>query len=437
MKELHSLGERGSIGGLIMRKRYIFAILLSLVFLLSACGSQNDIENTNLTVHVKAEAVEEKEPDEEFIAGTSAFSVDLFREESKDLETDENILISPYSVLSALAMTANGAQGDTLDEMELVLCDGMNIENLNAYLYSLRMDLASSESVAFHTANSIWIKDREDFKVRDSFLQTEKNYYNADAFLVPMNEDTVEDINDWVNENTKEMIPTLLNEIPEDVVMYLINALAFEGEWEVPYERDQIIEDSTFVNGLGEKENVTMLHSDESWYLYDDKCTGFLKYYKDGRFAFMAILPDEGYSVNDYLEGMTGESYQQLFDSRMEGDVDVKMPEFSYEYDTQLKETLNLLGIEKAFADSADFSNMADVDELLFISQVVHKTFIQVDREGTEAAAVSSINMAVGCAPEEGEPLYVYLNRPFLYAIVDTETGIPIFTGVVNTVEKK
>lgn len=405
---------------------------------LAACkGTAIQTQAPELTKGLQAETVENRAMDETFRTAAADFSIRLFQQDTTSELTGSNTLISPESVLSALGMTANGADGTTLAEMEQVLCGGMDIQDFNEYMYTYNNSLTETEDVTFHLANSIWIKDKPtELQVNADFLQTDKTYYNADAFLADFDEKTVSDINHWVDTNTDGMIDQLLSEIPEDAVMYLINALAFEGEWETKYEKDQVNENGSFTNHQGTVETAAMLNSTETQYITGDHVTGFVKNYEGGDYAFLALLPEEDTAVADFIASMDGEAFLELYDNRSYQDVLVQIPEFTYDYDTELSETLSGMGMTEAFTEAADFSRMAQTDTgLLYINRVLHKTHIEVDRAGTKAAAVTAVEMTNEAAMLEPEETpTVYLNRPFVYAIIDTETGLPIFLGSVNTI---
>lgn len=421
-------------------KRLTGAVLITTTALsLFACKSTTiQTQSSDLMKDLNAQTVENRELDDTFRSVAANFSIELFRQSASKETTDSNVLISPESVLSALAMTANGADGTTLTEMEDVLCGGMDIQDFNSYMYTYNNKLTATKDITFHLANSIWIKDNPaELQVKEEFLQTDRDYYNADAFLADFDETTVTDINHWVDTNTNGMIDQLLNEIPEGVVMYLINALAFEGAWETPYEERQINEEGIFTNHLGTEETVAMLQSTEDQYISGDNVSGFVKNYEGGDYAFLALLPEEGITVEEYMTSMDGNSFLDLYDNRTYQDVLVQIPEFTYEYNTELSEPLTAMGMKNAFEDNADFSKMADTNTgCLYINRVLHKTYIQVDRAGTKAAAVTAVEMTNETAMiDPVEPPTVYLDRPFVYAIIDTETGLPIFIGAVNSIE--
>ena len=420
----------------------------AITLMLSMCGcnggdnkgniNETKINATKLTSDTKTENVTGAPMDEDFINATANFSVDIFKTSvMEEVSCGKNVLISPESIICALSMTANGANTDTLKEMEGVIAGGISIDKYNEYMLTYSNNLTDSKDVSFNMANSIWVKDDdEEIKVNDEFINICSDYYDADMFMAAFDDSTVRDINTWVNDNTDEMIPTLLNEIPEGVVMYLINAIAFEGEWATPYEEYQVNENGTFTNYAGEEEKVNMLNSTESIYLEDESATGFIKYYEGNEYAFMAILPKNEDGLDEYINNMTGESLMDLYNNKEYTSVTVSMPEFTYQYETELSPYLKAMGMNLAFCENADFSNMAETSTgELYINRVLHKTFIQVDRNGTEAAAVTAVEMKSESCAEVEESKEVILDRPFIYGVIDTETGLPIFMGVVNTID--
>lgn len=436
----------------------ITAVLIAacMTFCMSGCGSNNDktkdekkndkaaIETEkpsykagNLLEGVTAEKVDAIDIDDRYIKSSTEFSINLFKASVlSDVEAGKNVMISPESILLALSMTANGANGETLTQMENVLCNELKLDELNKYNYSFTNKQMNDSFVEFNIANSLWIKDDEiRIKVNDEFLKTDKTYYNADAFMEPFDDSTKDAINTWVSDNTKGMIKDILDRIDEDAVMYLVNAIAFEGEWQDKYEDYQINENTDFNNFDGSISKVNMLKSDESYYMHDDSARAFIKPYKGGQYGFMAILPNEGVSVCDYISSMTSESFMSLYNSK---DFDVSVlagiPEFIADYDYLVNDALKNMGMTEAFDKQyADFSNMGQTPDTLYINRVIHKTHIELDRNSTKAAAATVVEMnKESCAPGFEQVEEIVLDRPFIYAIVDIQTGLPVFIGVVN-----
>ena len=243
-----------------------------------------------------------------------------------------------------------------------------------------------------------------------------------------------------MDDKTDGMIDEIIREFPDDAFIYLINAMAFEGKWAEDYEEYQINEEGIFHNRDGIEETAKMLSSTESCYMESDVATGFMKYYEGEQFAFLAILPkDEEILLEDFLADFDGEAYRTFYESMSQEDVITLTPAFTFAYDNELSNLLRSLGMTDAFSeDLADFGSIAEADGFRFwISRVLHKTFIELDESGTRAAAVTAIEMKNdACAIVDfEEPKQVILDRPFIFAIVDTETGQPVFMGTVNSVQ--
>ncbi len=341
---------------------------------------------------------------------------------------DENIMISPVSVFNALVMAANGASGETLAQFEEVF--GISLNESNNYFKSYNASLPSGDKYKLDVANSIWI--RNSFNVEQDFLQKNKEIFDAEVQQTEFNNKTVSDINNWVKENTDGMIPEIINQISPNAHMYLINALAFDAEWKKVYNKDEII-DNIFTKESGETDNVPFMYSNENTYIEDDNTTGFVKYYADSKYAFVALLPKEGIKMKDYIKTLNGKKLRTLFDNKIDVKVNASIPKFKSEYSTSLRETLQKMGLIDAFNTlKADFSGMGipDSGSGLCIADVLHKTFIEVDEKGTKAGAVTGIVMETTGVVEIKT---VHLDRPFVYMLVDCDSWIPAFLGMVQS----
>lgn len=388
----------------------------------------------NLTADVKSAEVEGKDADETFVNGQTKFALELFQNTVKE---DQNVLVSPYSVVQALAMTGNGADSSTRTEMENVIGGGINFDELNKYLYTQRTSQPNDEKCKLVTANSVWSRNDEDrITVNSDFLQKVVDYYNAEVFKAPFDDSTVKDINNWCDTNTDHMIPKIIDNIRGDVVMYLINAVTFDAKWQTPYTDYGFPNTRKFTAYDGSTQTADMMYSDEYYYLEDENAIGFMKYYEGGRYAFATLLPNEDISVVEYVQGLTPESLHNILANPQEEEVDTGMPKFSYDYDTELSNVLSAMGMPTAFTANADFSKLAQTATgQLFISRVLHKTFIEVNTEGTRAAAVSAVEATDTGCPMPVEKKEVILDRPFVYCIVDTENSLPVFMGTLMSVE--
>lgn len=413
-------------------KKLFTAILSITIFIgalinITACSfSTSKVQAANLMDRIKANPVSEKNIDEKFIYNTADFSIELFKNSTDD---KENSLISPLSAMLALAMTANGADNETLAQMEKALGKDISIEDLNKYLYTYMKKLPNEEKSKLTIANSIWFKEN-DFMPSKDFLQIIADYYKADIFKAAFDSSTVNDINNWVKSKTNGMIDKILNKIDPEDVMYLINAVAFDAEWETVYEKASVHED-IFTDVYGNRQKVEFMNSEENMYIEEENAVGFVKPYAKNHYSFVAILPDENIFVNEYIKTLTGQKFIDLIKNAKITLVRASLPKFKYEYTIKMNETLESLGMTDAFLpDKADFSKLGKSDiGNLYISEVLHKTFISVDELGTKAGAVTSVDITAAGIPVNFKT--VKLNRPFIFAIIDNSTNLPIFIGTV------
>ncbi|MCM1299863.1 MAG: serpin family protein [Firmicutes bacterium] len=416
----------------------LLSLILCGIMAVSATGCTQNIkaeeEISTLKADVKTPA-EGLKIDDKFKAADMRFSVELFKE-AYGCSKGKNVLVSPLSVYPALAMTANGADKETLAEMERVLGGDLTADLLNRYLSEYLNGVKAADEVDFHIANSIWLREDPSLDVNKDFLQVNTDYYDSEIYKAPFDSSTVDKINGWVKENTHEMIPEIIDRLDSTAMMCLINALAFEAKWEEEYEEDSI-HDGIFTNSDKTYTDVQMMRSTEYEYLEGEDCTGFIKNYLGGEYAFAALLPHEGVALEDFLGALTDEKLSEILNNVQKNtEVYVGIPEFKCEYGASLKDMLAAMGMTAAFDPySADFGKMATVngENSLYIGDVIHKTYIEVDRKGTKAAAATAVIIAEGCAIVEEPPKSVVLERPFLYMILDKENDLPVFIGAVNS----
>ena len=374
----------------------------------------------DLTEGISKNESASKAPDDEFKAAASSFAAELFKD---NYSKGKTTLVSPLSVLTALALVQNGAQGNTLAQLEQAL-GGLDRDTLNAYMRAYCDFLTESDELKI--ANSVWTDSSAEAK-RD-FLQKAVDSYSAQLFSAPLSDPkTVESVNSWVKKNTDGMIPKIIEKADRYAVMMLVNAIAFDAKWETPYKRSDI-EKLEFTSYSGSKKKTDFMCSTENVYLKDGGAVGFMKPYKNGRFAFAALLPDENTGIDDYVAALSGDKLMKICSWAKRGnEVNVKMPKFRAEYSTQLIDTLKKMGVKDAFdSKTADFSSLIENRDA-YIATVVHKTFIEVDENGTRAAASTLVGADTMSLME---PYSVCLDRPFVYMIVDTETNLPLFIGV-------
>lgn len=342
----------------------------------------------------------------------------------------ENPVVSPLSVLSALNMAAYGAEGETLKQMEEAF--GITVPELSAYL-SARGGAWGDGKCRLNMANGIWFTEDESFTVEEDFLKACASLFDAEVRRVPFQDKTLQEINDWVKEKTQGMIPEILDRIWPEAVMYLVNALAFEGEWEEIYREDQVRE-GEFTRADGTVQQVEMMYSQENQYLQDEHASGFLKYYAGRKYAYAALLPEEGMDAAEYLLSLDGERLCRILANPVEIHVQAWIPRYESSYSAELGDILQNMGIRDGFDSSrADFSGIGySANGNIFISRVLHKSYIAVDEKGTKAGAATAVVMEGSGAMMEDEIRFVYLDRPFVYMIIDCESGVPVFMGILN-----
>lgn len=415
-----------------MKRNFLRLSCLTLaLLLLTGCGG-GAAAPKSLTADLKSQSPDLQPITEDQAGALTAFSLDLLRE-SWD---GGNLLLSPLSVLSALGMTANGAQGETLAQMEAVL--GLPVEELNKTLAAWTENLPRESACRADLANALWLRDDGSLAPEETFLQTVADWYGAEVFSAPFDAGTRKDINRWVDRNTHGMIPEILEDIPKDVVLYLVNALALEAEWETAYRESQIQMERIFTTEDGQDQPATLMYSSEWYYLKDDHAQGFLKPYQGGRWAFAALLPEAGMKLEEYAASLTGERLHAILSGAQETRVETAIPKFQCEFGAELSDCLKALGMTDAFDwSTADFGAIgSSPNGPLYISKVLHKTYISVDEKGTKAGAATAVEMPAGGA--EPTPVVVptvYLDRPFLYMLVDLEANLPAFIGAVTAME--
>lgn len=382
----------------------------------------------DLMKDVDAVEVETKPISDNFVKSLENFSVELLK---SSMNKDGSKVISPMSVYIALSMTANGAQGETLKEFEKVLGKyDLTMEDINQYCYSLNESI--SEKGKVNIANSIWYRDNPSLKIGKDFLQTNGNYYKGDAYKSDFNSSkTIRDINGWIKNKTNGLVEEVIKEIPKDTIMYLINTIYFHCQWQQVYKKNQVRK-GTFILKDGEKDNVDFMHSTERYYLEDSMAKGFIKPYQDDKYSFMALLPNEGVALENYINTLNGEKFLNIIGNKQQASVITAMPKFKVETSLELKEQLKNMGLKKAFdEDNRDFSKMVlDTQDPVYINKVLHKTYIEVGEKGTKAGAATAVEMNKESAMSSEKS--VILNRPFLYAIIDNGTGIPLFLGTME-----
>lgn len=341
----------------------------------------------------------------------------------------ENVVCSPFSFYILLGIAWSAVNGRCREEIADVLGDNAKSEDITAFMKNLQNNMTGKfKDGKLKSSNGICVKEDLYNDILDSFRELMKKVFDAEIFSA--GSDIVEKVNAWVYRKTDGMIPKLMDCAPRDLRIILMNAISFEAKWEKKYEQSDIEENSEFTNFDGSISEVTMLYSKENVYIEDDFYTGFVKNYLGGRYAFMALLPKKEKEASFPKRAFDQIDFKECYNKRIKAEVVTRIPEFEISLDMELMGFCKRLGMQSVFMPDADFSGIT-TKEPLMVSSVLQKAYIKVDRAGTKAAAVSAMCVMRGCAPAF-ERKYVELDRPFVYAVMDRESGLPVFCGVVN-----
>ena len=347
---------------------------------------------------------------------------------------DQNIVISPISAYMALAMVAAGAGGDTAEQFGAVL--GADVSALPGNCAQLSKALAETKgSTILKIANSGWLD--ESFTADSDYLKAISGDMDADVFVRALAADaTREEINKWVSDATQTLIPTLLDEnLPEGTALALINTLYLKGTWSAEFDANDTADD-VFHPAGGADVTVPFLTAPEreQSYLKANGAEGVLLPYDDGKTALIALRATDGRSARELAQALTPEAVDALIASSAQTLMTLSLPKFTLSYSMTMNEALKAMGLSLAFdPDGADFSGMgASPDGSIFISEVLQKVRIGVNEKGTEAAAATIAEMKATAILQTDEPMVLKMDSPFVYAVVDLQTGIPLFLGCLD-----
>ena len=427
-------------------KRYIAVFLvIAMMFSLSACFEVKDKDGMIMELGLMDMTEDEIDSSLGGAGGDYLFKLTEGLVKKIGKKEADNFLISPLSIIYALSMTANGADGTTRGELLSALSEGEYTgeeenwdeiqKNLNSYLRAYLNDVAAENGEEpLHLANSIWLKNSDSLKVEEGFLNTNGKFYGAGIFKSDFDAKAVKEINKWIEDNTGGTIKDMIKDLNERCIMMLINALAFDAKWAEPFD-EYFVREGTFFGEKEENPQVEFLYGDcYGYYEYQD-LMGFSKAYEGGKYAFVGLLPrDPETPIEECLEKLDGKSLREMFTAPQDKKVLYCIPKFSEESAMSLVETFQEMGVETAFdGDRADFTKLGTYDgSNIYIGDILHNTYIEVTEQGTKAGAATVVMMAEGAMLEEEPPKEVYLNRPFIYMIMDMERNLPLFIGVIR-----
>jgi len=369
----------------------------------------------------------------ELIEADHQFAFEVFKE-VYGMSEEENLMISPLSVSYALGMTLNGAEGTTRDAFREVLHFGdLTDQEVNESYKDLMSQLVTlDDNVKFSIANSIWYK--LGYNVLAEFISANQEYFDAAVEELDFSDPgSVDIINGWIEEKTNDKIRDMLDYIPADAVMYLVNAIYFNASWKYQFEAEETYTgDFTLENGSPHQVEYMQVEGGFN-YTNQDEFTAVELPYGDSTFSMVVMLPKPGVTTGDLVNDMTAANWDSWFEYSYHTNVHVQLPKFKYGFKSLLNDPLINLGLGVAFTPAADFSRITPPGGLM-ISRVIHQTFIDVQEEGTEAAAATIVEI-IETSAGGGGPIYFTVDRPFLYVIKENSTGAVLFMGKVGKPE--
>ncbi len=394
------------------------------VFLLFTTIAFYNCDNNPVSPEARDLTVAEKQ----LVESDNKFGFTLFNEIIKE-EKDKNVFISPLSVSMALGMTLNGADGDTKAAMEQTLeLAGLTTEEINQSYKSLIELLTQLDpKVIFQIANSIWY--RQGYTFEDEFINRNKTYFNALVQDLDFNDpNSVDIINGWVNDNTNGKIEKIINNIDPANVMFLINAIYFKGAWTYEFDKELTQDDWFTLQDGSRKSCKMMMQTSEFDYLENDDFQAIELPYGDGQFRMMVFLPKPAKNIDSLIADLSDQNWNSWLNSFSKDSVILQLPKFKLEYDITLNDILSALGMGVAFSGQADFTRMFKSGGL-FISYVKHKTFVEVNEEGTEAAAITVVAMNDSAGGPEIK--FIRVDRPFVFVIRENHSQTILFMGKI------
>ena len=350
--------------------------------------------------------------------------------DSFNCSCDKNVVFSAFSLYMLLAILVNATSGASQQEILDAVAGKCSADELTDDLKNLLSTFTkTSGRGVLKSSNGICVSKDYFDKLKPDFVSSMRQIFDADFF--EGGEDIITKVNAWVRDKTDGMIDSIMDENSADgLKTVLMNAVAFDAQWLEPYEEYDVIPSDIFTNIDGSTSEVTMLASEEYEYIEDDYFTGFVKPYKAKHYAFMGLLPRRANSKILFGKSMQHIDFCKYFEQRIENNVDVMIPEFEITADTELSSYLESLGIQSVFGPQADFSNMM-CENPQTSNSILQKAYLKFDRHGTKAAAVTE--MAVyACCPDFERRKSVNLDRPFVYSVMNTDTGLPVFAGFVS-----
>lgn len=410
-------------------------IALTLPFVLMGCWSSNPGKEANAKqqdpMEGRARPTEAQMEASPKVAGSvNQFGFNLLGLLAKSKKEGENMLVSPASISFNLQTVLVGTTGATQASLiEALALTGQTPQAIQQGAYGLVYEMLKGEDNALSIANSVWTVGGA--KLTPDYLKTIRDAYAAEGRSLPDNsQKSVDEVNDWVKANTRDRIPSILDDIDPMARVILVNAIAFDGKWASPFDAKMTKEDD-FTRGDGSKVKAPFMQKGGEFRYASTPAGDIVQLdYREGRFSMMLMLPVEGKSVNEFAASLAGGGWEALTAAMPSRDGTVRLPKWTFRDKYVLNDPLKTLGAGPAFTPSRDWLTMSpDLVPEAFIGRVIHKTYVEVDEEGTKAAAATGTEIRATAAPAD-QPFKFEANRPFAYAIRHNASGTILFIGI-------
>lgn len=406
-----------------MNTNYIISILISGCITLNSCEKNNQESNNKVIDLTKSQ--------KEMVGSSNSFGYKLFKEVADPSNPAENYFVSPLSVTMALTMTYNGAAGATKDSMQNTLgYTGLSDDDINKSGHELMNWLLKVDpKVQMDIANSIWCE--ETHQILPAFLNVNQTYFDAQVLKVNFRDPgTINIINQWVSDKTNQKITQIIDNIPDETIMYLINAIYFKGTWKYQFDKTKTSKQTFYLNDGSTLQTDFMTQKGDFKYASNSILSAIELPYGDGNYSMLVLVPKQGNTCQTILNNLNDLNWNNWnSELKVTEDVQVYLPKFKFSFETRLNKTLKNMGMSIAFSDTADFSKINGYGNLK-ISNVIHKSYIDVNEEGTEAAAVTSVEIGITCQPLN-ETIF-RADKPFIFAIKEKQTNAILFIGLLN-----
>ena len=414
-----------------MKQMNIIIVAMLAAFCFLSCDKSDPILNAG-----PGESYDLTKAQSEMVEEGNVFAFDLLKAVSQNKDfAGKDFMVSPLSISFVLGALDNGATGQTSEEILDVLgFEGRTVEDINEYSRNILRGCTEVDNlVDIKIANAVVVKDG--YNLKKGFSDALENYYDAYVRSMKFDDKAVDAINDWCNEQTKGLIPEIIDKIPENARLFALNSIYFKGAWEYKFEKEDTKKES-FTNIDGSSSKTWMMHMEE-WLPYssNDTWSTVRLPYGNGSYSMYVLLPHEGISVDDVVEGLDGATWEIEKNRMRSCNVDLKLPRFDNAYDINLVDIMISLGMERAFIpEMAEFGEMFENESEIFLGILKQKTKIIVNEEGTEAAGVTGGGMTTGSIPEN-KPKTFHADRPFVYLIQEKSSNAIFFIGAKVSAE--